>query len=565
MHRRLVTALGASLLLLAALLPTATAAQPVTKSGPHQFTKAGNYIVQLRELPAVAYDGSISGLAATKPAKGQKIDPNSAVVTKYVGHLDAKHDAEMKAVGATKKLYDYTYSFNGFSAHLTAAQANKLAADPDVISVSPSETRYSDTSSTPTFLGLTAPGGLWDQLGGFAARRRQHHHRRHRLRHLAGGAQLQRPGRRAGQSQRLAEREAGVPADPRLARQVHPGRGLERLDVQPEAHRRPVVRRGPGRRQQVNADKPWEFISARDYNGHGTHTSSTAGGNHGVTTTGPASIFGTISGMAPRARIAMYKALWSTQDASTAERLRPPDLVAAIDQAVADGVDVINYSISGTQTNFADPVEISYLFAADAGIFVAESAGNDGPTASTVAHPGPWTTTVAAGTHNRDGQGSVTLGNGTTYNGASIATKVGPAPLVNASAVGVAGANPANLALCFTAGDNGGTAVLDPAKVAGKIVVCERGVNARVNKSLAVQQAGGVGMILVNTSVNSINADFHFVPTVHLPVTNRVGGRDLRGDGGRDGHDQPVDDRVQRPGAVHGLVLVARPAPGGWR
>src|SRR4029078_12270440 len=82
------------------------------------------------------------------------------------------------------------------------------------------------------------------------------------------------------------------------------------------------------------------------------------------------------------------------------------DLVAAIDQAVADGVDVINYSISGTQTNFADPVEISYLFAAHAGIFVAESAGNDGPTASTVAHPGPWTTTVAAGTHNRDGQGS---------------------------------------------------------------------------------------------------------------------------------------------------------------
>ena len=71
----------------------------------------------------------------------------------------------------------------------------------------------------------------------------------------------------------------------------------------------------------------------------------------------------------------MYKALWSTQDASTAGGTTA-DLVAAIDQAVADGVDVINYSISGTSTNFADPVEISYLFAADAGIFVAESAGN---------------------------------------------------------------------------------------------------------------------------------------------------------------------------------------------
>jgi hypothetical protein len=65
-------------------------------------------------------------------------------------------------------------------------------------------------------------------------------------------------------------------------------------------------------------------------------------------------------------------------------------------------------------------------------------------------------------------------------------------------------------------------AVLDPAKVAGKIVACDRGVNARINKSLAVQAAGGVGMILLNTSVNSLNADFHFVPTVHLQSTDRA-------------------------------------------
>jgi hypothetical protein len=78
------------------------------------------------------------------------------------------------------------------------------------------------------------------------------------------------------------------------------------------------------------------------------------------------------------------------------------------------------------------------------------------------------------------------------------------------------------VALCFAAEDNGGVAVLDPAKVAGKIVLCDRGVTARVNKSLAVQEAGGVGMVLVNTSVNSLNADFHFVPTVHLQSTDRA-------------------------------------------
>jgi subtilisin family serine protease len=132
----------------------------------------------------------------------------------------------------------------------------------------------------------------------------------------------------------------------------------------------------------VKAQRPWEFLSPRDYNGHGTHTSSTAGGNNGVQTTGDTAVFGRISGMAPRARIATYKALWSTEDAATASGFTS-DLVAAIDQAVADGVDVINYSISGTRTNFLDPVEVSFLFAADAGVFVAASAGNEGPTAST--------------------------------------------------------------------------------------------------------------------------------------------------------------------------------------
>ncbi len=97
----------------------------------------------------------------------------------------------------------------------------------------------------------------------------------------------------------------------------------------------------------IDAQRPWEFNSVRDYNGHGTHTASTAGGNHGVPATGPAAGLGSISGMAPRARIAAYKALWSTQDASLASGFTS-DLVAAIDQAVADGVDVITYSISGT-------------------------------------------------------------------------------------------------------------------------------------------------------------------------------------------------------------------------
>ena len=76
--------------------------------------------------------------------------------------------------------------------------------------------------------------------------------------------------------------------------------------------------------------------------------------------------------------------------------------------------------------------------------------------------------------------------------------------------------------LCASTADTGGDPVLDPAKVTGKIVVCDRGVTARIDKSLAVMEAGGVGMVLVNTSPNSINADLHFVPTVHLQDTDRA-------------------------------------------
>jgi hypothetical protein len=195
------------------------------------------------------------------------------------------------------------------------------------------------------------------------------------------------------------------------------------------------------------------------------------------------------------------------------------DSVAAIDQAVADGVDVINYSISGTQTNFRDAVEIAFLFAADAGVFVATSAGNSGPGSSTVAHPSPWVTTVAAAAHNRDGRGAVTLGNGASYNGASAAAALSSTALIAATAAGKAGADPAHVALCY--GQSDGDVALDPAKVAGKIVVCDRGVTGRTNKSKAVMEAGGVGMILANTSSNSLNADLHFVPTVHVSHLDR--------------------------------------------
>jgi subtilisin family serine protease len=475
------------------------------------------YIVRMAELPVALYDGGLQGYPATKPARGSKFDPDSTTVSSYAGYLDRRHSEVVARVGG-RKVYDFKYAFNGFAAEFSEAQAEIARTQAGVLSVTKDELRDADTSSTPTFLGLDAPGGLWDRLGGvddagedivigvidsgiwpesesFSDRtdpKKPGKKGKKTYRHLPGWHGKCKPGE-AFPASKCNQKLIG-------ARRFNEAWGGD---------------------AGVKALRPWEYASPRDYNGHGTHTAATAGGNSDVDLTGPAAIFGSASGMAPRARISVYKALWSTQDGSQASGFNS-DLVAAIDQAVADGVDVINYSISGTLTNFLDPAEISFLFAADAGVFVAASAGNSGPANFTVAHPSPWITTVAAGTHNRTGNGSVRLGNNVTYSGPSLATPVGPAPLIDSINAGLPGANANALSLCFTAADNGGTAVLDPAKVAGKIVVCDRGVNARVSKSLAVRDAGGVGMILVNVTPNSQNADFHYVPTVHLGDTDRA-------------------------------------------
>jgi hypothetical protein len=416
-------------------------AQPDIKfkgNGQVEESPNGVYIVQMIDAPVVAYEGGIPGLPATKPNKGQKINPNSANVVKYAGYLNGKHNEALSKAGG-KKLYDYVYSFNGFAAQMSLQQANKVASVDGVLLVSPDELQTMDTSSTPSFLGLDASGGLWEQLGGVGS---------------AGEGiiigivdsgiwpeSLSFTDRVDANGTPSAKGKKVYQQIPGWHGKCTPGEGFNASMCNQKLIGAQRFNASWGGDAALEAVRPWEFMSPRDYNGHGSHTGSTAGGNYGTPTTGPAAAFGSISGMAPRARIAAYKALWSNEDASQASGFTG-DLVAAIDQAVADGVDVINYSISGTRTNFLDPVQVSFLFAADAGVFVATSAGNSGPGSATVAHPGPWLTTVAAATHNRNGEGSVTLGNGATYEGASVATAVGPAPLVDSVNVGMAGADP---------------------------------------------------------------------------------------------------------------------------
>jgi hypothetical protein len=127
---------------------------------------------------------------------------------------------------------------------------------------------------------------------------------------------------------------------------------------------------------------------------------------------------------------------------------------------------------------------------------------------------------VAASTHTRELQADVLLGNGAKYTGASMNTAPLPAaPMITAEQAALAGADPALASLCYSAASNGGKAVLDPAKVSGKIVTCTRGANARVDKSLAVYQAGGVGMVEIDNGAGLV-AEVHSVPTVHVNVAD---------------------------------------------
>jgi subtilisin family serine protease len=443
------------------------------------------YVVVMAADPIAAYAGGTAGIAATKPSAGKKVDRRSVAAQRYGALLRGEHDRSMTQAGVTagKKLHDYSFALNGYAAMLTPSQADKIKTQKGVVRVLEDQRRYPQTDSTPRFLQLTADGGPYDR-----------------------GID--------GEDVVVGVIDTGIwPEHPSFADDGSYGPspiGPIPCDFGNTAHNpndKPFTCNDKllGARQMLETYRavigaaPEEFDSARDDSGHGTHTASTAAGDSKVL----ASIFGKpiarIAGIAPRARIVAYKGLGEDGGFTS-------DLAAAIDQAVADGVDVINYSIGGGASLPAAD-EIAFLFAADAGVFVATSAGNDGPDPGTVGNPAtmPWVTAVGASTQRRFFQGVVTLGDGKRYRGASVTLNLASHPLVDAASAG---------------SDICEIGKLDRSKVEGKIVLCIRGVNGRAEKSKAVFEAGGAGMILYNTTdVDDLFTDNHWVPSVHVDNT----------------------------------------------
>jgi len=497
----------------------------------HAQGGAKTYIVQLKDEPAASYQGTTAGYAATQAAPGTPFRPRGPAALAWSSYLRGKQLSVLSTVTSAKPISQYDTVFNGFSARLTPAQAQALSLNANVAAVVEDQLLQPATISTPVFLGLTAPGGIWSQTD-------------------AGGNLIK------GENMILGDVDLGIwPESPSYADHVD-GAGMPTFSGGTLAYGPPPAT-WTGTCVAGEAFVPAlacnnKLIGARYYSrnllasgltldwtafnsprddlggatglgGHGDHTASTAAGNDKVPAVVNGIALGLASGMAPRARIASYKVCFTyvTAAGTNKNSCSQADSVEAIDQAVKDGVNAINFSISGATNTTNDIVEQAFYRATLAGVFVAAAAGNSGP-GNTVNHPSPWLTTVAAATHDRILEGDVLLGNGGKYTGASLnPNALAAAPLIRAEDAGVGGGN---AKLCFTSADMTATPVagqvtLDPAKVAGKVVICTRGTSARVNKSLAVFQAGGVGMVLVDNGAGLV-AEQHSVPTVHVTATD---------------------------------------------
>ncbi|KAL6010753.1 hypothetical protein ACLOJK_001195 [Asimina triloba] len=202
-----------------------------------------------------------------------------------------------------------------------------------------------------------------------------------------------------------------------------------------------------------------DYDSPRDSIGHGTHTSSTAGGNYvsGANYFGYAA--GKARGVAPGARVAMYKVIWSVDTFQSAAT----DVLAAMDQSILDGVDVMSLSLGFPHSPlYEDVIAIGAFSAVEKGIFVACSAGNDGPFHGSIYNGAPWIMTVGAGTVDRDFRASVTLGNGLTLEGTSYY----PESIFIADLPLYYGEGDVKKASCLQGS-------LNPSEVYGKVVVCD--------------------------------------------------------------------------------------------
>lgn len=503
------------------------------------------YIVRLKDQPIAMYDGSIKGLAATNPKIAKKdlfnklaksnqpsrairdelrVDFKSEEVKAYGAYLESKQQKFLSQVDKKLKSgfevkYQYKNVFNGVALELTQDEAAQLAKMSDVAFVERERQESLETDTGPIHIGATR---TWVGEGQNATK--------------------------MGEGVIIGVVDSGINSDhPSFADvgadgydHTNPwGQGVYVGDCAgdfPEMCNDKLI----GVRsyaavtdnyqdEDVFGDNP-PPANGEDYDGHGSHTASTAGGNilrnvplldpetgeiegDGINSTGFE--FDQISGVAPHANIVAYQICNPGASGDTYSGCPGAAIVAALEDAVADGVDVINYSISGGGNPWESATEQAFLSAQEAGIFASVSAGNDGPDANTTVKSAPWYTVVGAATHGRE----VEFAKDINFTG-------GDSELAAISGKSASGAITASIVY---AGDfeNSNDADGDSAQCLepfpegtfdGQIVVCDRGAIARVAKAENVAAGGAGGFVLANVEggSNTVNNDVYVVPGIHI-------------------------------------------------
>ncbi|KOM36946.1 hypothetical protein LR48_Vigan03g032700 [Vigna angularis] len=383
-------------------------------------------------------------------------------------------------------LYSYNRHINGFAAMLEEEEAAEIGKKPNVVSVFLSNKHKLHTTRSWEFLGLHINGknSAW-QEGGF------------------------------GENTIIANIDTGVwPESESFGDEGYGpvpskwrGGNVCQINKLPRSKTNPCNRKLIGARffnkafEVYNGELVPAMQTARDFMGHGTHTLSTAGGNF----VGGASVFavgnGTAKGGSPRARVAAYKVCWSLTDPAGCYGA---DVLAAIDQAIDDGVDVISLSAGGSYVAtpegiFSDEVSIGAFHAISRNILLVASAGNDGPTPGSVVNVAPWVFTIAASTLDRYFSSNLIINDNEVIEGSSLFVNLPPNQafsLILSTDAKLPNATFRDAQLCKS-----GT--LDPEKVKGKIVRCIRGGKIKsVAEGNEALSSGAQGMILRNQKGN---------------------------------------------------------------
>ncbi|KAI3513101.1 hypothetical protein L1887_20427 [Cichorium endivia] len=269
--------------------------------------------------------------------------------------------------------------------------------------------------------------------------------------------------------------------------------------------------------------------STRDTMGHGTHTASTAAGSY----VKRASFFGygtgTATGVAPHARVAVYKAVWE-------EGVFVSDILAAIDQAIMDGVDVLSLSLGADGIPLhEDPIAIATFSALEKGIFVSASAGNNGPYLRSLHNGTPWVLTVAASTMDRDFTGILTLGSGISVTGLALY----PGNL-----------SPSQVPIAFVGACEN---EVDVNKTDRKIVVCLDKNGTLSEQFYTVQNSNALGAIFIT---NNTDVETFMQSTYPVLLLNLQSGKIVMD------YIQKLDNGEAKASMkFHGTRLQTRPAP----